>query len=512
MDGKIKPIQLELRRQTGAGRVRAWGRPAAEETLQQMPADLFHMSDYTLVVQPHANLGTEPPGELWKYQDKFKDRPWHDARDIERDANEIIRAFPKLLPIPAAEWLTKLDAVITLETNRTDWTRLVELVALIGGNPKNSTPEENATVRLVVGFDCLLARVNAELHPALQEAEEIVRRVWDRAGEAVRAGQLEIKGRSVSDPTVVVTIPASLVTAELIWSLLRSSELAIAYQQYVDIRIGPPEPPKATPEPQHTVGPSCQRAVQLAGEPATPAESPPEPATLTDLIFFELAAMSRAHFESRCLLQDLIKHLFVAVQLDKDAAALPRVELLKLIFKVITRAAQVGQYELAGHPDDPSNSVRTIPPATLPSFLLDEWDRSRLIVDGPRTIWHGVTVRRIATPVTESNLDESTPEANPTDVEQPDQPQTIVPFRSGGPGRPTAIDVVVAEGKRRIEAGEVTPTPKGLTKFATTLHEWWEAKRQTYAPIAPSAGVTTICNGLREFWNSKLPPQTPPDR
>src|SRR5262245_33919862 len=38
--GKIKPIQLELRRQTGAGRVRAWGRPAAEETLKQMPADV----------------------------------------------------------------------------------------------------------------------------------------------------------------------------------------------------------------------------------------------------------------------------------------------------------------------------------------------------------------------------------------------------------------------------------------------------------------------------------------
>jgi hypothetical protein len=121
--------------------------------------------------------------------------------------NEIIRVFPKLVPIPAAEWLTKLGTVITLETNRTDWTRLVELVALIGGNPENSTQEANAIVRLVVGFDDLSARVGAELHPALHEAEEIVRRVWDRSGEAVHAGQLVVKGRSVLNLTVLVTIP-----------------------------------------------------------------------------------------------------------------------------------------------------------------------------------------------------------------------------------------------------------------------------------------------------------------
>jgi hypothetical protein len=90
--------------------------------------------------------------------------------------------------------------------------------------------------------------------------------------------------------------------------------------------------------------------------------------------------------------------------------------------------------------------------------------------------------------------------------------RSIVPFHSGGPGRPTAIDVVIAEGKRRIEAGEVTPTPKGLTKFAEALCGWWEAERLTYTPVAPSAGVSTICNGLRELWRSKLPPQPPPDR
>jgi hypothetical protein len=111
-----------------------------------------------------------------------------------------------------------------------------------------------------------------------------------------------------------------------------------------------------------------------------------------------------------------------------------------------------------------------------------------------------------------SDLDEPTPEAASTNAEQPDQPQTIVPFRSGGQGRPTAVDTVIAEGKRRIEMGEVTPMRNGLTKFATTLRDWWKVERQTYTPIAPSIGVTTICNGLRDLWNSKLPPQTPLDR
>jgi hypothetical protein len=206
-----------------------------------MPADLFRMSDYTLIVQPHGDLGTEPPGELWKYQDRFKGHPWCDPRGIERDANEIMRAFPKLLPIPAAEWLTKLEAVITLESNHTNWMRLIELVALIGGNPENSTPEENAIVRLVVGFDCLSAQVDAELRGTLQEAKEIMRRVWDRTSDAARAGQLEIKGRNVSNLTALVTIPASLVTADRIWSLLRSSKLEIEGQHFVDVQIGPPE-------------------------------------------------------------------------------------------------------------------------------------------------------------------------------------------------------------------------------------------------------------------------------
>jgi hypothetical protein len=168
--------------------------------------------------------------------------------------------------------------------------------------------------------------------------------------------------------------------------------------------------PAAAPAPVQS-GPEAQP------KPDKQSDEPTDPAALTDFIFRELTAMPHAHFKNGCLLQDLIEYLFEAVQLDKDAAGLPRVELFKSIFKGIARAALAGHYALKGHPDDPSGQVRPIPPATLPSFLFNEWNRSRLIVDGPSTIWHGVTVWRseVEAPDTESDLGEPTPDVASTD-------------------------------------------------------------------------------------------------
>jgi hypothetical protein len=138
--------------------------------------------------------------------------------------------------------LIELTDLITVdEANRTDWTRFIELVGMIGGNLENLKPEESAAVRLVNGFSSVQANTpaNTELRPALHEAEKIRCRIGDRFTEAVRVGQLEVKGRNAMNLTVAVIIPASLITADRIWSLLRSGELEIAGQQYVDARIGP---------------------------------------------------------------------------------------------------------------------------------------------------------------------------------------------------------------------------------------------------------------------------------
>ena len=173
---------------------------------------------------------------------------------------------------------------------------------------------------------------------------------------------------------------------------------------------------EAAPAPAGAPAP-VQSGPEAQPKPDKQSDEPTDPAALTDFIFRELTAMPHAHFKNGCLLQDLIEYLFEAVQLDKDAAGLPRVELFKSISKGIARAALAGHGALKGHPDDPSGQVRPIPPATLPSFLFNEWNRSRLIVDGPSTIWHGVTVWRseVEAPDTESDLGEPTPDVASTD-------------------------------------------------------------------------------------------------
>jgi hypothetical protein len=96
--------------------------------------------------------------------------------------------------------------------------------------------------------------------------------------------------------------------------------------------------------------------------------------------------------------------------------------------------------------------------------------------------------------------------AEPAPIAQPPlEPQPLIdPFRSGAPGRPSAIEIVIAEGRRRIEAGEEIPTLRGLTQFATKLREWWDQERMKFDPSGPSVSAKTICNNLRSFWSSKL--------
>jgi hypothetical protein len=86
-----------------------------------------------------------------------------------------------------------------------------------------------------------------------------------------------------------------------------------------------------------------------------------------------------------------------------------------------------------------------------------------------------------------------------------DDPTAPAPFRSGAAGRPSAMDLVEVEAKRRIEKGEVIPTRNGLTKFATALSAWWEIERKKFKPPGPTAGMQAIRNRLRSFWRSRLP-------
>jgi hypothetical protein len=391
MSPKILPAQQQLTRKILTGFITPWDMSKQDEP-KRVSVDRFRPSRFwgTTIVSVHGELTSWPAP---------KNEDDHSCR-IMFYADEGKRVFPRLdwlreeaqrHAAVARAVLTRLNDLFALdEANRTDWKLFVERVAAIGGDLENLTAEEAAAVRLVEGFSSVQA--NAEL---LYEAEKIRRRIGDRLAEAVRAGRLEITGCNASDLKARVTIPAGPIATNRIWELLRSDELEIYDRHYVDVRIGPPELPEVTPESQHAVGSSCQKAGQPSAVPSPPEAASPPP---VDAIY--------------------------------DAKA----------------------------------------------------------------------------PDTEAEA-----KATSADAKKPNQLQTIVPFRSGGPGRPTAIETVVAEGKRRIEASEVIPRSRGLTKFATTLHQWWEAERQLYNPIAPSVGVSTISNALRKFWNNKPRPQTSPD-
>jgi hypothetical protein len=80
------------------------------------------------------------------------------------------------------------------------------------------------------------------------------------------------------------------------------------------------------------------------------------------------------------------------------------------------------------------------------------------------------------------------------------EPPTVVPFRTGAPGRPSAADLIVAEAKRRISSGEVVPQPRALARFARDLSNWWDGERKKFTPPGPAMKAGTIENKVRDLW------------
>jgi hypothetical protein len=98
------------------------------------------------------------------------------------------------------------------------------------------------------------------------------------------------------------------------------------------------------------------------------------------------------------------------------------------------------------------------------------------------------------------------PEAPSTDAKPLDQTQTFEPFRTGAAGHPNVAVAVITEGKRRINKGEVQPTPRGFWSFCVTLCEWWDTERLKYGPATAPVRPKTVNNdkSLRELWDSKI--------
>jgi hypothetical protein len=175
--------------------------------------------------------------------------------------------------------------------------------------------------------------------------------------------------------------------------------------------------------------------------------------------------------------------------------AIPPLPLVELFIGIVSQ----GHYRAHGRRGSPTAALTDIPPGAwqylnligyVQNVVAEATGWSRLAPIKPdAVVWYDVHIRQ--------------PETTATPESIPERP-TVDPFRSGGPGRPSATEIVVKEGKRRIEAGDVVPTQGGLTEFAITLSTWWQTKQRGYDPPAPNVSWKTIANGLREFWNSKV--------
>ena len=85
-------------------------------------------------------------------------------------------------------------------------------------------------------------------------------------------------------------------------------------------------------------------------------------------------------------------------------------------------------------------------------------------------------------------------------ADQIEEPQTVLPFRTGAAGRPSAADHIVDEANRRISSGEFVPRPRGLAPFARDLADWWEKERRKFTPPGPAMKRGTIENKVRDLW------------
>jgi hypothetical protein len=82
-------------------------------------------------------------------------------------------------------------------------------------------------------------------------------------------------------------------------------------------------------------------------------------------------------------------------------------------------------------------------------------------------------------------------------------------FRTGAAGKPSAMDLIVGEFKRRVAAKEVMPKRGGLEVEGKHLSEWWEGERFKHSPPGPHVAPSTAQNHIRALWRTNLNRQKP---
>jgi hypothetical protein len=108
MGPKIGEAQTKLADLISGGKVKAWGRKEPHGPLEQIPNDLFRISDVPVVVGVHGDITTPTPHKkhvgqkVWHSHKPYVGPRWH---SIEFDADEIKRECPKPPPPSTNDWM-----------------------------------------------------------------------------------------------------------------------------------------------------------------------------------------------------------------------------------------------------------------------------------------------------------------------------------------------------------------------------------------------------------------------
>jgi hypothetical protein len=296
--------------------------------------------------------------------------------------------------------------------------------------------------------------------------------------------------------------------------------------------INPPKPPVAETLPVSAANEETAPAPVSAMNASTPGactESPPQ----TDAISIAI----KPELDEEGARADLAKHGLRSIRVMAKEWGWHRSRVFRFVARPKAETSETGsetpsletetaretpllsretpRLEAETAPETPSLSRKTTPPAPEPAppAKLPELPQVEPVPPPiltkplaacaketePSTAVAAEQEEEVEVPDTEreGDLDEPALKAKPAEQE----PQQLIElFRSGGPGRPTALAVVLWEAQRRITAGEYIPKKQGLSNYASVLSQWWESKRMKFEPPAPAVREKTIINNFSKFY------------
>ena len=134
--------------------------------------------------------------------------------------------------------------------------------------------------------------------------------------------------------------------------------------------------------------------------------------------------------------------------------------------------------------EDPANGYKDIDPLYFYVKPFFNWSQDVIFQDNQSaTVWYFV------------HLDREQFASFLKDMDLEVKHEEGADERTGVPGRPSSIHLLLPEARRRLDAGQV---PKSITVFSRELADWFKINYPRKMPLKPRS----IENALRELWHA----------